>query len=135
MSALANAVLVSGAGAEPRPAVLRPAPTEPVRAPARIGARLAEAGPQLGQAPDAKAPPPARTRLAATVRPAGQPDPTAWLNSGPAAFLAQRLAQEAMPEALDETPLRRRAGYAAYAAAGGNVAVLGPAYTGAGITI
>lgn len=133
MSALAKAALVSGAGLDPRTVALRHAqtPVEAVRAPARVGARLADADAQPGRSAEAKAPPAARTRLAASVRPTAAPDTTAWMTGGSAAFLTQRLAQETMPEHLDETPLQRRAGYAAYAAAGGNVTILGPAGAGA----
>jgi hypothetical protein len=134
MSALAKAALVGSAGLDPRGLAVRASPVEAVRSPARIGARLADADAQPGRSAEAKAPPAARTRLAATVRPAAQPEGITW-GGGSSAFLAQRLAQETLPEALDETPLQQRAGYAAYAAASGRFAVLGPAGSGIGLRI
>ena len=134
MSALVKASMVGSVGIIPRGGASYAQPVDAVRHPARVGARLAETEARPGRATEIEAPPAARTRLASTVRPPAQPEESRW-QGGSTAFLAQILAQESVPEVLEDTPLQRRAGYAAYGAASGSVAVLGPAGAGVGLRV
>ncbi|MEQ9640996.1 MAG: hypothetical protein RIM84_13320 [Alphaproteobacteria bacterium] len=127
--------MASNAGAQ-APAYLRAVPIDPVAAAEQPNARQTQTDGYANRTDDAKAPPSARTRLAAQVRPVQNGDAAYLDQRRSAAFVAQVLAQELMPEEAAETPLGQRAGYAAYAAAdGGRMAVLGPAYAGIGVVV